>query len=116
MLSIFRKIGWLIPFPAGRRMAIRALLSTVKFRRGAGALQLSYIPLFPMFLAMRFTATAILGVGSIHPEVIAVGGQPSVRPVVWASLAINHRVWDGLAASRFFNEFVRVLEAVDPEL
>jgi len=116
LLSIVRKVGWLIPLPACRRMILRALLSTVGFRRGAGVLQLSYIPYFPMFLPMRFTATAILGVGAIHPEVIAVDGQPAVRPVIWVSLAMNHRVWDGLAAARFFHEFTRILETVDPEL
>jgi pyruvate/2-oxoglutarate dehydrogenase complex dihydrolipoamide acyltransferase (E2) component len=45
-----------------------------------------------------------------------VDGQAAVRPVIWASISVNHRVWDGLSAARFLNEFVKILESVDPAL
>ena len=116
LLSLFRTWGWLVPLPVLRRMILRWLLGRVWFRKGAGVMQLSYIPYLPMFVANRFSATAILGIGGIHPEVIAVDGQAVVRPIIWASCAMNHRVWDGLSGARFFNEFTKILESVDPEL
>jgi hypothetical protein len=116
LLGFFRKWGWLVPVPMFRRMIIRWLLGQVWFRKGAGVMQLSYIPHLSKFVAMQFSATAILGIGGIHPEVIAVDGQATVRPIIWASCAMNHRVWDGLSGARFFNEFTKILESVDPEL
>jgi len=116
LLSVVRKWGWLVPVPALRRSIIRFLLGRVAFRKGAGVLQVSYMPHIPMFTAMRFTATAIIGVGGVRPEPIAVDGQVVVRPVIWVSLAMNHRVWDGLSGARFLTEFAKILESVDPEL
>ncbi len=117
LLGFFRKWGWLVPFPVLRRMIIRWLLGRTWFRKGAGVIQLSYVPHSSMFfVAMRFSATAILGIGGIHSEVIPVDGQAAVRPVIWASISVNHRVWDGLSAARFLNEFVKILESVDPAL
>src|SRR5207237_248666 len=111
------------PLPALRRTIIRFLLGRVGFRKGAGVMQVSYVPHrlegaygIPIFVAMRFTATAILGVGGVRPEPVAVDGQVEVRQVIWVSCAINHRVWDGLCLARFLTEFAKILESVDPEL
>jgi hypothetical protein len=102
--------------PALRRGIIRFLLGRVGFRKGAGVIQISYMPHIPMFVANRFTGTAILAIGGVQLEAIAVDGEVAVRPVIWVTGSMNHRVWDGLSGARFFSEFGKILESVDPEL
>ena len=43
---------------------------------------------------------AILAVGRIADRVVAVNGQPAVRPTLMLSLSCDHRVVDGAAARR----------------
>jgi pyruvate dehydrogenase E2 component (dihydrolipoamide acetyltransferase) len=49
---------------------------------------------------------AILAVGAIVDRVIAVHGQPAVRPVMSITLSSDHRVVDGARAAEFLNEVV----------
>jgi pyruvate dehydrogenase E2 component (dihydrolipoamide acetyltransferase) len=53
---------------------------------------------------------AILAVGRIADRVVAVNGQPAVRPVMTMTLSSDHRVIDGAAAARFMNDLVASLE------
>jgi pyruvate dehydrogenase E2 component (dihydrolipoamide acetyltransferase) len=52
---------------------------------------------------------AILGFGSIHPEVCAIDGQAVPRAVVHASLAGDHRAIDGRIGSLFLTTLTRIL-------
>jgi pyruvate dehydrogenase E2 component (dihydrolipoamide acetyltransferase) len=56
---------------------------------------------------------AILAVGSITDRVIAVAGQPAIRPVMTLTLSCDHRVVDGLRAASFLNALVESLR--EPE-
>jgi pyruvate dehydrogenase E2 component (dihydrolipoamide acetyltransferase) len=47
---------------------------------------------------------AILAVGRIGDRVVAVNGQPVVRPMVTLTLSSDHRVVDGAQAAQFFND------------
>jgi len=51
---------------------------------------------------------AILGVGAIQDEIVAVEGAPVVRPRVGLSLSFDHRAMDGAPAAAFLAR-VRVL-------
>lgn len=69
-----------------------------------------------MFGVDAFTAiitppqVAILAVGRIAERVVAVNGQPAVRPVVTLTLSIDHRVADGARAAAFLADLVSAIE------
>ncbi len=47
---------------------------------------------------------AILAVGRISDRVVAVNGQPAVRPMMTLTLSSDHRVVDGAQAAMFLND------------
>jgi pyruvate dehydrogenase E2 component (dihydrolipoamide acetyltransferase) len=53
---------------------------------------------------------AIIGFGAVHDEVRPVDGCPTVGPVVHASLAGDHRAFDGLAGSRYLAQLQTLLD------
>lgn len=53
---------------------------------------------------------AIVGFGAIRDEVLPIDGTPTVRPVVHASLAGDHRAIDGLTASRYLAQLQMLLD------
>ncbi len=55
-------------------------------------------------------APMILAVGRISERVIAVAGQPAVRPVCTLTLSADHRVLDGVPAAQFLTRVVQNLE------
>jgi len=54
---------------------------------------------------------AILAVGRVADRIVAVNGQPAVRPMMSLTLSSDHRVIDGAGAARFMNDLVLALEA-----
>src|SRR6202162_6378333 len=62
-----------------------------------------------MYRVDAFTAiivppqAAILAVGSIADRVVAVSGQPAIRPMMSLTLSSDHRVIDGARAAQFLN-------------
>jgi pyruvate dehydrogenase E2 component (dihydrolipoamide acetyltransferase) len=72
-----------------------------------------------MFKVDAFTAiivppqAAILAVGAIVDRVVAVNGQPAVRPIMKLTLSTDHRVADGLRSAIFMNALVEALEYPD---
>jgi pyruvate dehydrogenase E2 component (dihydrolipoamide acetyltransferase) len=53
---------------------------------------------------------AVLAVGRITDRVVAVSGQPGVRPVMTITLSSDHRVVDGAQAAAFLNDLAAALE------
>jgi len=53
---------------------------------------------------------AILAVGRIADRVVAVGGQPAVRPTMIMSLSCDHRVVDGARGAQFLDRLASLLE------
>ncbi len=53
---------------------------------------------------------AILSVGRIADRVIAVNGQPAVRPVMILTLSCDHRVVDGLRGAQFLDDLAKLIE------
>ncbi len=53
---------------------------------------------------------AILAVGRIADRVVAVDGQPAVRPMLTLTLSSDHRVVDGARAARFLDDVARLIE------
>lgn len=54
--------------------------------------------------------TAILGVGTIAERPVVVNGVVEARQMVTLSLSFDHRVVDGVEASRFLSTLVRLLQ------
>jgi len=52
---------------------------------------------------------AILAVARIADRVVAVAGQPSVRPMMTLTLSSDHRVVDGARAAAFLNDLAEAL-------
>jgi pyruvate dehydrogenase E2 component (dihydrolipoamide acetyltransferase) len=52
---------------------------------------------------------AILAVGSIVDRVVAVDGQPAVRPMVTMTLSSDHRVIDGARAAAFMDDLATAI-------
>ncbi|MBI4265356.1 MAG: 2-oxo acid dehydrogenase subunit E2, partial [Acidobacteria bacterium] len=56
----------------------------------------------------------ILAVGAITDRVVAVDGQPRVRPTMTVTLSSDHRVVDGARAAAFLSDVVTRLRTIDP--
>jgi 2-oxoglutarate dehydrogenase E2 component (dihydrolipoamide succinyltransferase) len=60
--------------------------------------------------------SAILGVGKLEKRVVVVPGtkgeedRTEIRPMVYVTLTIDHRVLDGHQANRFLQRFVETVE------
>jgi pyruvate dehydrogenase E2 component (dihydrolipoamide acetyltransferase) len=52
---------------------------------------------------------AILAVGRISDRVVAVNGQPAVRPMLTLTLSSDHRVVDGAQAAQFLNDLAEAI-------
>ena len=53
---------------------------------------------------------AILAVGRILDRIVAVDGEPAVRPMMTVSLSFDHRVVDGAEGARFLDTLAAVVE------
>jgi pyruvate dehydrogenase E2 component (dihydrolipoamide acetyltransferase) len=53
---------------------------------------------------------AILAVGRIADRIVAVDGQPAVRPVLELSVSFDHRVVDGARGAEFLDTLVSLVE------
>ena len=53
---------------------------------------------------------AILAVGKITDRVVAVNGQPAVRPMLTLTLSSDHRVVDGAQAAQFLNDLAEAIK------
>ena len=68
-----------------------------------------------MFDVDAFTAivvppqAAILAVGAIADRVVAVAGEPGVRPMMTLTLSCDHRVVDGVRAAEFMRDLVAAI-------
>ncbi len=68
-----------------------------------------------MYKVDQFTAiitspqAAILAVGAITDQVVAVEGKPAVRPMVTLTLSCDHRAADGARAAMFLNNLVEAV-------
>ena len=52
----------------------------------------------------------ILAVGRIKDRPVAVDGQLAIRPTMFMTLSVDHRLLDGASAARFLQRFVQLVE------
>ena len=56
---------------------------------------------------------ALIGIGRIHKEPVALDNQVKLSWVIDMTLSIDHRVADGITASRFLNTIDRHLQQTE---
>jgi hypothetical protein len=111
LLQLLRRWGWLVPFAFLRRAILRLLNTSVMFRRrGAGTFQVSTVPV-DWALTSKFATSGVLVGGQVWSRVVAVDGQPAVRPIMTLTLSCDHGAWDGRAAARLLATVKANLEA-----
>lgn len=110
MLALLRRIGWLVPLAVLRRALLRLLFRSPGFRRkGAGTFLVSPVAVDWACTAV-FATTGVLFPGAVLQKVVAIDGQPVVRPMMTLTLSVDHGVWDGRAATRFISSVKAALE------
>ena len=53
---------------------------------------------------------AILAVGRITDRIVAIDGQPQVRPILELSVSFDHRVVDGARGAEFLDSLAGLIE------
>jgi pyruvate/2-oxoglutarate dehydrogenase complex dihydrolipoamide acyltransferase (E2) component len=111
MLRVLRTWGRIVPFGFLRRALLRVLFSSAAFReKGAGTFQVSTVPL-DWALSSTFSTAGVLVAGQVRSRVVAIDGQPAVRPVMTLTLSGDHGIWNGQAAALFLSSVKRELES-----
>jgi pyruvate/2-oxoglutarate dehydrogenase complex dihydrolipoamide acyltransferase (E2) component len=108
--AMLRRWGWLLPFGFLRRAFLRVANRSGGFRRkAAGTFQVSTVA-GDWGLTSTFSTAGVLTAGQVWPRIVAVDGQPVVRPVMTLTLSSDHGVFDGRAASRLMSSVKTFLE------
>jgi pyruvate dehydrogenase E2 component (dihydrolipoamide acetyltransferase) len=110
MLRDLSRFGWLLPFRWLRRLVLRAFFRSLAARRQlAGTFQITSLQ-SDVAVSLQFVSTSVLAMGRVAERVIAVAGQPVVRPTVTLSLSLDHRALDGVSALGLLEAIQRILE------
>ena len=110
-LAGLRKWGWLMPFAFVRRMVMRRLFADARFQRErVGTFQVTTVPV-DWAATSVFVSTGVLVGGQVRSRVVAVDGQPAVRPTMTVTLCGDHAVWDGRGAARYLAAVKSQLES-----
>jgi 2-oxoglutarate dehydrogenase E2 component (dihydrolipoamide succinyltransferase) len=54
--------------------------------------------------------SAILGIGKLQQRPVVIEGELQVRPMIYVTLTIDHRVLDGFSANAFLSRWVETIE------
>ncbi len=106
-------IGKLIPFHFIRRKIIKLFFNNWKVRRKlVGTFQVTTLSSKAMefFFPAVISTTALLGVGGVKRRCIGVRDKIELRPSVYLSIQIDHRMLDGKKGIDFLKEIKRLLE------
>ncbi len=110
-LAKLRRWGWLIPTGWLRRFILRRVLSSLRFRRLFGSLQVTVVPGVDIVAALAYGAPAVLGLGRIEERVVARDGKPVVRLMATMSYTGDHKLWNGERIVRILSEIRGILES-----
>ena len=112
LLAILRRWGWLLPFGFLRRRLLVLLFRSVEFRRkGSGTFQVSIVPGVDTIATPLFSSCAILTAGKAKDRVIALNGEPAVRPTIHLTCSADHRAWNGHDCQTFLLAVQQILQS-----
>jgi len=110
-LANMRRLGWLVPLGFVRRFFLRWFGKAFWFRRKlVGTFQVSCLGTVDMIASFLFYTGSILGAGAVRDRVVAVDGQPAVRPTVWLTICVDHASMDGKRAGDLLRAVKAILE------
>jgi hypothetical protein len=110
-LRNMRRQLWVIPFGFMRRFFLRLMNRSVWFRRRlAGTFQVSMLSQADVCIPLLFYTGSMLATGAVRDRVVAVEGQPVVRPTMWLTLCGDHAAIDGVRAEQLLDAIRTVLE------
>jgi pyruvate/2-oxoglutarate dehydrogenase complex dihydrolipoamide acyltransferase (E2) component len=110
-LAKLRKWGWMIPTGWLRRFVLRRVMSSLRFRRLFGSLQVTIVSGVDIVAALAYGAPGIVGLGRIEERVVVRDGKPAVRHMATMSFAGDHKLWNGERIVRFMAEVRKILES-----
>jgi len=108
------RIGLMIGADKGRyRQKVAQLVADAEAAENAGftSIWMPQVPGdFDAFTAIIVPPqAAILAVGAIADRVVAVNGQPAVRPVMSMTLSCDHRIASGVQAAEFMRDLANAI-------
>jgi hypothetical protein len=110
-LDAMRRRMWVIPFGFMRRFILRWLNRLLWFRRRiAGTFQVSTVPTVDVVAPLLSYTSAVLAAGAVRDRVLAIDGQPAVRPTMWLTLSADHAAVDGVRAAELLGAIKDMLE------
>jgi pyruvate/2-oxoglutarate dehydrogenase complex dihydrolipoamide acyltransferase (E2) component len=110
-LRNMRRQMWVIPFGFLRRFILRMLNRSLWFRRRiAGTFQVSMLPKADVCVPLLFYTGCMLATGAVRERVVAVDGQPAVRPTMWLTLCADHVALDGMQGDVLVDAIKEMLE------
>jgi hypothetical protein len=110
-LRNMRRQMWVIPFGFVRRFILRLLNKSLWFRRRiAGTFQISMLPKGDICVPMLFYTGSMLATGAVRDRVVAIEGQPAVRPTMYLTLSADHSAMDGMQGEQLLDAIKGVLE------
>jgi hypothetical protein len=110
-LENMRRRLWVIPFAFVRRFILRCLNRSLWFRRRiAGTFQISMLPVGDACAPFIFYTGSVLATAAVRDRVVAIDGQPAVRPTMWLTLCADHTAMDGMQGGQFIEAIKDMLE------
>ncbi len=110
-LRNMRRQLWVIPFGFMRRFFLRLMNVSFWFRRRiAGTFQVSMLPQSDVCIPLLFYTGSMLSTGALRDRVVAVDGQPVVRPTMWLTLCADHAAMDGRRGEQLLEAIREILE------
>ena len=111
-LAFLRRWGWIVPCDFLRRPLLRWIQG--RFQKTHPEELLSFVistsPGVEQLGGFVFGSAAEIMSGAVRDKVIAVEGQPMVRPVWTLTCIVDHRVWDGQSSQKLLLHLKNVLE------
>jgi|SRR5580692_2348101 hypothetical protein len=110
-LDNMRKLMWVIPFGFLRRFFLRLVNKSLWFRRRiAGTFQVTLLPTADFCAPLLFYTGSVLAAGAVVDRVVAIDGQPAVRPTMWITVCADHGSLDGVLMDELLEKIKATLE------
>jgi len=84
-----------------------------------GTFTLTNLGMFPVDFfvpIISYPQSAILATGRIRDRVEIHNGAPQNVPAMWANIAVDHRVADGVTAAEFLGELQKVFDSIEERI